>query len=112
MALSLSPTGFWCNAPPKRVSLTPGHVVAVARLDRTGPSTRDLLNTFAAITCTETGFRSLGDAWADTTIGHGPTACYQAAIRVRGAARFSEITRVVLSQSSALSRSGMVTSSR
>jgi hypothetical protein len=43
----------------------PGHVVAVARLDRTGPSTRDLLNTLAAITCTEAGFRSLGDAWAD-----------------------------------------------
>ncbi len=79
----------------------PGHVVAVPRLDRTGPSTRDLLNTLAAITCTEAGFRSLGDAWADTTIAHGPTACYQAAIRVRGAARSSEITR-----------SGMVTSSR
>jgi hypothetical protein len=90
----------------------PGHVVAVARLDRTGPSTRDLLNTPAAITCTEAGFRSLGDAWADTTIAHGPTAFYQAAIRVRGAARSSEITRVGLSQSSALSRSGMVTSSR
>ena len=30
----------------------PGHVVAVARLDRTGPSTRDLLNTLAPITCT------------------------------------------------------------
>jgi hypothetical protein len=112
MALSLSPTGSWCNAPPKRVSLAPGHVVAVARLDRTGPSTRDLLNTLAEITCTEAGFRSLGDALADTTIAHGPTACYQAAIRVRGAARSSEITRVVLSQSSALSRSGMVTSSR
>jgi hypothetical protein len=90
----------------------PGHVVAVARLDRTGPSTRDLLNTPAAITCTEAGFRSLGDAWADTTIAHEPTAFYQAAIRVRGAARSSEITRVGLSQSSALSRSGMVTSSR
>ena len=57
----------------------PGHVVAVARFDRTGPSTRDLLNTLAAITCTEAG-----DAWADTTIAHGRTACYQAAIRARG----------------------------
>ena len=63
-------------------------MVAVARLDRTGPSTHDLLNTLAAITCTEAGFRSLGDAWADTTIAHGPPACYQAAIRVRGAAKF------------------------
>ena len=103
---------FWCKAPAKRVSLAPGHVVAVARLDGTGPSTRDLLNTLAAIIGKEPGFRSLGDAWADTTIAHGPTACYQAALRVRGAARSSEITRVVLSQSSALSQSGMVTSSR
>ena len=87
-------------------------MVTVARLDRTGPSTRDLLNTLAAITCTEAGFRSLGDAWADTTTAHGRTACYQAAIARGGAARSSEITRVVLSQSSALSRSGMVTSSR
>jgi hypothetical protein len=88
-------------------------VVTVARLDWAGPSTRDLLNTLAAITCTEAGFRSLGDAWADTTTAHGRTACYQAAIHARGgSARSSEITRVVLSQSSALSRSGMVTSSR
>ena len=43
---------FWCKAPAKRVSLAPGHVVAVARLDGTGPSTRDLLNTLAPITCT------------------------------------------------------------
>jgi hypothetical protein len=62
----------------------PGHVVTVARLDWAGPSTRDLLNTLAAITCTEAGFRSLGDAWADTTTAHGRTACYQAAIHARG----------------------------
>jgi hypothetical protein len=30
-------------------------------------STRDLLNTLAAIAGRGTGFRSLGDTWADTT---------------------------------------------
>jgi DNA invertase Pin-like site-specific DNA recombinase len=34
-------------------------------------STRDLLNTLAAITGKQAGFRSLGDAWADTTTPHG-----------------------------------------
>jgi Resolvase, N terminal domain len=34
-------------------------------------STRDLLNTLAAITAKNAGFRSLGDAWADTTTSHG-----------------------------------------
>jgi DNA invertase Pin-like site-specific DNA recombinase len=34
-------------------------------------STRDLLNTLAAITDKKAGFRSLGDAWADTTTPHG-----------------------------------------
>jgi hypothetical protein len=87
-------------------------VVTVTRLKRAAPSNRDLSNTLAAITCTEAGFRSLGDAWADTTTAHERAACYQAAIQARGsAARSSEITRVVLSQSSTLSRTGMVTSS-
>ena len=44
----------------------------------------------------------LGDAWADTTTALGRTVCYQAAIHPRGgAARAFEITRVVLSRSSA-----------
>jgi Resolvase, N terminal domain len=34
-------------------------------------STRDLLNTLAAITGRGAGFRSLGDTWADTTAAHG-----------------------------------------
>ncbi len=62
----------------------PGHVVTVARRDRAGPSTRDFLNILAAITGKEAGFRSLGDAWADTTTVHGRTACYQAALRAWG----------------------------
>jgi hypothetical protein len=42
------------------------------------------LNSLAAITCPEAGFRSLGDAWADPTTAHGRTAFYQAAIGARG----------------------------
>src|SRR5271167_2597251 len=46
-------------------------VLMVTRLDRLARSTRDLLNTLAAITAKEAGLRSLGDAWADTTTPHG-----------------------------------------
>ncbi len=38
---------------------------------RLGRSTRDLLNTQAAITERKPGFRSLADAWADATTAHG-----------------------------------------
>src|SRR6516164_1287039 len=48
-----------------------GDVVTVTRLDRLARSTRDLLNTLAAITDKKAGFRSLGDTWADTTTSHG-----------------------------------------
>ena len=48
-----------------------GDVLTVTRLDRLARSTRDLLNTLAAITDKKAGFRSLGDAWADTTTSHG-----------------------------------------
>jgi DNA invertase Pin-like site-specific DNA recombinase len=46
-------------------------VLIVTRLDRLARSTRDLLNTLAAITGKKAGFRSLGDTWADTTTTHG-----------------------------------------
>jgi DNA invertase Pin-like site-specific DNA recombinase len=46
-------------------------VLTVTRLDRLARSTRDLLNTLAAITAKKAGFKSLGDAWADTTTSHG-----------------------------------------
>src|SRR6266478_3643515 len=49
----------------------PRDVLMVTRLDRLARSTRDLLNTLAAITAKEAGFRSLADAWADTTTAHG-----------------------------------------
>jgi DNA invertase Pin-like site-specific DNA recombinase len=48
-----------------------GDVLMVTRLDRLARSTRDLLNTLAAIAGRGAGFRSLGDAWADTTTAHG-----------------------------------------
>ena len=51
--------------------LAAGDVVMVSRLDRLARSTRDLLNTLAAVTEKKAGFRSLGDAWADTTTAHG-----------------------------------------
>ena len=48
-----------------------GDVLTVTRLDRLARSTRDLLNTLAAITAKNAGFKSLGDTWADTTTSHG-----------------------------------------
>jgi DNA invertase Pin-like site-specific DNA recombinase len=51
--------------------LEEGDVLIVMRLDRLARSTRDLLNTLAAIAEKKAGFRSLADAWADTTTPHG-----------------------------------------
>ena len=51
--------------------LSKGDVLMVTRLDRLARSTRGLLNTLAAITAKGAGFRSLHDAWADTTTPHG-----------------------------------------
>src|SRR3954466_3317143 len=52
-------------------TLSAGDVVLVTRLDRLARSTRDLLNTLAALAEKQAGFRSLQDAWADTTTPHG-----------------------------------------
>jgi DNA invertase Pin-like site-specific DNA recombinase len=51
--------------------LAAGDVVTVTRLDRLARSTRDLLNTLETITGKQAGFRSLADAWADSTTPHG-----------------------------------------
>jgi DNA invertase Pin-like site-specific DNA recombinase len=51
--------------------LAAGDVLLVTRLDRPARSTRDRLNTLAAIAAKGASFRSLGDAWADTTTAHG-----------------------------------------
>ena|SRR5437667_2635401 len=48
-----------------------GDMLMVTRLDRLARSTRDLLNTLAAISGKKAGFPSLGDAWADTATAHG-----------------------------------------
>jgi DNA invertase Pin-like site-specific DNA recombinase len=52
-------------------SLGEGDTLLVTRLDRLARSTRDLLNTLDAIAKAGAGFRSLHDAWADTTTPHG-----------------------------------------
>jgi len=54
-----------------RRQLDAGDVPMVTRLDRLARSTRDLLNSLAAITGKKAGFRSPGDTWADTTTSHG-----------------------------------------
>jgi DNA invertase Pin-like site-specific DNA recombinase len=46
-------------------------VLVVTRLDRLARSTRDLLNVIDAVSKRGAGFRSLKDAWADTTSAHG-----------------------------------------
>src|SRR5271167_2012152 len=52
-------------------SLDEGDTLLVTRLDRLARSTRDLLNTLDTIAKAGAGFRSLSDAWADTTTPHG-----------------------------------------
>ncbi|MCK0197394.1 recombinase family protein [Ancylobacter sp. 6x-1] len=51
--------------------LASGDVLMVTRLDRLARSQRDLLNILAAIGERGALFRSLADAWADTTTPHG-----------------------------------------
>ena len=52
-------------------AITAGDTLLVTRLDRLARSTRDLLNIVDAIAKAGAGFRSLADAWADTTTPHG-----------------------------------------
>ena len=51
--------------------LEDGDVLTVVRLDRLARSTRDLLNILDEVGKRDAGFRSLKDAWADTTTPHG-----------------------------------------
>jgi len=51
--------------------LEAGDVLLVTKLDRLARSTRDLLNTLAAIGDRGAGFRSPADPWADTTTPQG-----------------------------------------
>lgn len=52
-------------------ALQAGDVLLVTRLDRLARSTRDLLNILDSVSKTGAKFRSLADAWADTTTPHG-----------------------------------------
>ena len=52
-------------------TLGEGDTLIVTKLDRLARSTRDLLNTLDAIGKAGATFRSLGDAWADTTTPAG-----------------------------------------
>jgi DNA invertase Pin-like site-specific DNA recombinase len=52
-------------------ALSPSDVLLVTRLDRLARSTRDLLNVLDHVAKAGAGFRSLADAWADTTTPHG-----------------------------------------
>ncbi len=52
-------------------ALSDGDTLVVCKLDRLARSTRDLLNTLAAIADAGATFRSLGDPWCDTTSAHG-----------------------------------------
>jgi DNA invertase Pin-like site-specific DNA recombinase len=48
-----------------------GDTLLVTRLDRLARSTRDLLNVLGAVAKAGAGFRSLADAWCDTSSAHG-----------------------------------------
>lgn len=52
-------------------TLAPGDMLLVTRLDRLARSTRDLLNILDTVSKAGAKFRSLADAWADTTTPHG-----------------------------------------
>ena len=52
-------------------ALAEGDTLIVCKLDRLARSTRDLLNTLAAIASAGATFKSLGDPWCDTTPAHG-----------------------------------------
>jgi DNA invertase Pin-like site-specific DNA recombinase len=51
--------------------LEPGDALVVTRLDRLARSTRDLLNILDTVARAGADFRSIADAWADTTTPHG-----------------------------------------
>lgn len=52
-------------------ALSAGDTLIVTRLDRLARSTRDLLNILHTVTSKGAGFKSLADAWADTTTPQG-----------------------------------------
>jgi DNA invertase Pin-like site-specific DNA recombinase len=67
----VSTDGQTLDAQHAALALGPGDILLVTRPDRLGRSTRDLLNVLDAAAKAGAGFRSLADAWADTTTAHG-----------------------------------------
>jgi DNA invertase Pin-like site-specific DNA recombinase len=59
-------------------TLATGDTLVVCKLDRLARSTRDLLNTLAAISDKGASFKSLGDGWCDTTTAHGAIDAHRA----------------------------------
>ena len=56
---------------PELAKLLRRLVLMITRLDRLARSTRDLLNILHTLGERSIGFKSLADAWADTTTPHG-----------------------------------------
>jgi DNA invertase Pin-like site-specific DNA recombinase len=52
-------------------ALRPGDTLLVTRIDRLARSTRDLLNVLDSVAKAGASFRSIADAWCDTTTPHG-----------------------------------------
>ena len=59
------------SLPERIATLAEGDTLVVCKLDRLARSTRDLLNTLAAIAEAGATFKSLSDPWADTPQPHG-----------------------------------------
>jgi DNA invertase Pin-like site-specific DNA recombinase len=59
------------SSPRPIKALGDGDILLVTRLDRLARSNRDLLNVLDTISKAGAKFRSLADAWADTTTPHG-----------------------------------------
>lgn len=60
-----------CPSSQGTGALDDGDVLVVTRFDRLARFTRNLLNTFAAVTDRKAGSRFLGNTWSDTTTAHG-----------------------------------------
>jgi DNA invertase Pin-like site-specific DNA recombinase len=75
-------------------ALGAGDCLIVTDLSRLGRSVREALNTLAAVADRRADFRSLGEAWADTTTPHG-------ALFVTVALGFAEFDRAAIAERTA-----------